>query len=193
MADEARSAKIRLEEDRQAEIVRENAETVQSMQDRLVEAESPIDHVADGISKFAGSTWFVALHAAWFTCWILAGTGVVPLGLAEIDPYPFSLLTLIVSLEAIFLSTFVLISQNKLAAASDRRSDLDLHINLLAEQKAAKTLELLAQITEQLNSMANEFHVEHDEELEALKESPAAADIADIIDATADADEKAEE
>ena len=176
--------------DRQAEIVRKNAETVQSMQDRLVEAESPIDHAADAISKFAGSTWFVVIHAVWFSLWILGGSGLVPgLGLSEVDPYPFSLLTLIVSLEAIFLSTFVLIAQNKLAAAADRRSDLDLHINLLAEQKAAKTLELLGQITDQLNAMANEFHIQQDDELEALKESPAPADIVDIIDATGDANE----
>lgn len=176
--------------DRQAVIVRTNAETVKSMQDRLVEAESPIDHVANIISKFAGSTWFVVIHALWFTIWVVGGSGLVPgLGLSEIDPYPFSLLTLIVSLEAIFLSTFVLISQNKLAAAADRRSDLDLHINLLAEQKTAKTLELLGQITEQLNAMANEFHVQPDDELEALKQSPAPADIVDIIDATSDEDQ----
>lgn len=176
---------------RQAEIVRRNAETVQDMQARLVEAESTVDHVADGISTFAGSTWFVIIHAIWFAIWILAGSGVVPIvGLSEFDPYPFSLLTLIVSLEAIFLSTFVLISQNKLAAASDRRSDLDLHINLLAEQKSAKTLELLGQITEQLNAMANEFRVSHDAELEALKESPEPADIVDILDATSNDDSK---
>lgn len=180
------------DEDRQAEIVRSNAETVQDMQSRLVEAGSAVDHVADGISKFAGSTWFVVIHAIWFAIWILAGSGVVPfLGFAELDPYPFSLLTLIVSLEAIFLSTFVLISQNKLAAAADRRSDLDLHINLLAEQKAAKTLELLGQITAQLNAMANEFKIPHDEELEALKESPEPADIVDIIDATNDSETRA--
>ena len=190
MDHETRAATTTSDRDRQAAIVRTNAETVRSMQAGLVEAESPIDHVANVISKFAGSTWFVVIHALWFTIWVVGGSGIVPgLGLSEVDPYPFSLLTLIVSLEAIFLSTFVLISQNKLAAAADRRSDLDLHINLLAEQKTAKTLELLGQITEQLNAMSNDFHVQRDEELEALKESPAPADIVDIIDATDGTDE----
>lgn len=191
MDHEASTATRQTDGDRQAQIVRENAKTVQAMQDRLVEAESPIDHVAAVISKFAGSSWFVVIHALWFTLWIVGGSGAFPeLGFVEIDPYPFSLLTLIVSLEAIFLSTFVLISQNKLAAAADRRADLDLHINLLAEQKAAKTLELLGQITEQLNAMASEFHIHQDAELEALKESPAPADIVDIIDANGDANER---
>lgn len=190
MDHEARTATANTHGDRQAEIVRENAETVRAMQDRLVEAESPIDHIANAISRFAGSTSFVVIHALWFTLWIVGGTWVLPaLGFPEVDPFPFSLLTLVVSLEAIFLSTFVLISQNKLAAAADRRADLDLHINLLAEQKAAKTLELLGQITAQLNAMASEFHINQDDELEALKESPAPADIVDIIDANGDANE----
>jgi uncharacterized membrane protein len=90
------------------------------------------DHVADAITRFAGSMSFVYLHLAWFTVWILANVGL--LGSAFVfDPFPFGLLTMIVSLEAIFLSTFVMISQNREAARAEVRADLDFETNLEAE------------------------------------------------------------
>jgi uncharacterized membrane protein len=86
------------------------------------------DRVADRITAFAGSMAFVYLHVAWFTAWIVVNvTGW------RFDPYPFGLLTLIVSLEAIFLSTFVMLSQNREAARSDLRAQLDFETNALSE------------------------------------------------------------
>ncbi len=88
---------------------------------RLKRAE---DAWADSIIAFAGSTRFVRLHIAWFALWIAVNVGL--LGIArEFDPYPFGLLTLVVSFEAIFLSTFVLITQNRQAKTSEIRSELD--------------------------------------------------------------------
>jgi uncharacterized membrane protein len=72
-------------------------------------------------------------------------------GWRPIDPFPFSFLTLVVSLEAIFLTLFVLISQNNLTRQSERRAHLDLQINLLAEQESTKTVELLERIARQLH------------------------------------------
>jgi uncharacterized membrane protein len=90
------------------------------------------DRFADAITSFAGSLPFVYLHAAWFTVWILLNEGV--LGAWGIfDPYPFGLLTMIVSLEAIFLSTFVMVSQNREAARQDLRADLDFETNLRSQ------------------------------------------------------------
>jgi uncharacterized membrane protein len=90
------------------------------------------DRIADGVTSFAGSMSFVYLHVAWFTTWIVANVGL--LGSALIfDDFPFGLLTMIVSLEAIFLSTFVMISQNREAARAEVRANLDFETNVTAE------------------------------------------------------------
>jgi uncharacterized membrane protein len=90
------------------------------------------DRIADAATAFSGSIGFVYLHAAWFAVWLLVNLGVF--GTAAIfDPFPFGLLTLMVSLEAIFLSTFVLISQNRQAARADVRSELDYETNVRSE------------------------------------------------------------
>jgi len=111
---------------------------------RLKQAE---DAWADSITGFAGSTRFVRLHIAWFALWIVINVGL--LGVArEFDPYPFGLLTLVVSLEAIFLSTFVMISQNRQAEASEVRSDLDYRTNVTAEREIDVIMRALKRIAE---------------------------------------------
>jgi uncharacterized protein DUF1003 len=90
------------------------------------------DRVADGITGFAGSLHFVYLHSIWFGVWILLNIGLVGAAL-EFDRYPFGLLTMIVSLEAIFLSTFVMVSQNRQALRTEVRSQLDFEANLRSE------------------------------------------------------------
>lgn len=92
------------------------------------------DTLADRITGFAGSIAFVYIHIAWFAGWLLINIAVHPLlGIHPFDRFPFGLLTLIVSLEAIFLATFVMISQNRQAARSDIRAQLDFETNLRAE------------------------------------------------------------
>jgi uncharacterized membrane protein len=86
---------------------------------------------------------FVWLHLAWFGGWVV--WNVLP-AWHRIDPYPFNFLTLVVSLEAIFLSTFIMISENRQERIQERRSHLDLQINLLSEQENTKMLELLEKI-----------------------------------------------
>ncbi|WP_250287224.1 MULTISPECIES: DUF1003 domain-containing protein [unclassified Frankia] len=89
------------------------------------------DRAADAITSFAGSLPFVYLHAIWFGVWVLLNEGVF--GRAGVfDPYPFGLLTMIVSLEAIFLSTFVMVSQNREAARQNLRAELDFETDLRA-------------------------------------------------------------
>lgn len=118
--------------------LREDAENAKSLQERG----------ADAITRFSGSMTFVYIHAAWFATWIIINLGLV--GLPPFDPYPFGLLTLIVSLEAIFLSTFVLLSQNRQAMLADHRADLDLQINLLAEYEITRILALVDRIADKL-------------------------------------------
>ncbi|MFC4035654.1 DUF1003 domain-containing protein [Streptomyces polygonati] len=90
------------------------------------------DRVADAITAFAGTMGFVYLHAVWFAGWIAVNEGLIGRR-AVFDRYPFGLLTMIVSLEAIFLSTFVMVSQNRQATRENIRADLDFETNLRAE------------------------------------------------------------
>ncbi len=88
--------------------------------------------VADGVTAFAGSMKFVYIHSIWFGVWVAGNIGLAGLHY-QFDKFPFGLLTMIVSLEAIFLATFVMISQNRQAARSDIRSRLDFENNLRSE------------------------------------------------------------
>jgi uncharacterized membrane protein len=90
------------------------------------------DRIADKVTTFAGSLKFVYIHSVWFGIWIVLNVGLIGAG-AEFDKFPFGLLTMIVSLEAIFLSTFVMVSQNRQAERADVRSQLDFETNLRAE------------------------------------------------------------
>jgi uncharacterized membrane protein len=106
------------------------------------------ERMADAITAFSGSLSFVYLHILWFGLWVLLNTGWF--GFRAFDPFPYSLLTMIVSLEAIFLSTFVLISQNRTGAEADRRADLALHVGLLTEHEITRVLQMLDAIQERL-------------------------------------------
>jgi len=102
---------------------------------------SPQDKVADGITAFSGHMVFVYVSIVWFAAWILLNSGLLPI--RPFDPYPYGLLTMIVSLEAIFLSTFILISQNRMNEQAEHRADLDLHIDLLTEYELTRVLQML--------------------------------------------------
>jgi len=99
------------------------------------------DRVADRITAFTGSMTFVIVHLIVFGGWITSNLGWIP-GVPRFDP-TFVALAMVASVEAIFLSTFVLISQNRMAALADRRADLDLHISLLTEHELTRLAELL--------------------------------------------------
>jgi uncharacterized membrane protein len=104
------------------------------------------NEVAGNITDFAGSMRFVYLHTLWFALWILANSGVLVvlgLGIVPWDPFPFGLLTLVVSLEAIFLSTFVMIAQNRQSAVADARAKADYDVNVKAEREIARLTVLI--------------------------------------------------
>ena len=122
------------------QLTEKNVETVTKLEKAAREQRTRTDRLAEIIASFCGSMTFVWIHAVWFGGWILLN--VIP-GIPHIDPFPFTFLTLIVSLEAIFLSTFILISQNLDSRISERRSHLDLQLNLLSEQENTKMMVML--------------------------------------------------
>ena len=175
----------------QSEILRKNISAVIEMQNKAERSRTFQTRIADLITAFFGSMAFVYVHAVWFGLWILLNIGLVHIHyISEFDPFPFQLLTMIVSLEAIFLSTFVLISQNRSQELSERRAELDLHVNLLAEQKAAKVLDMLQEIAQQLDHLHDDFNLKHDPEAEALKVSPEPEEVLDVIEKTVNAKSK---
>src|SRR4051812_2307940 len=91
------------------------------------------DRIADGITAFTGSMGFVIFHLIVFGLWIIINVGWLPM-IPKFDP-SFVILAMVASVEAIFLSTFVLITQNRMAALADKRADLDLQVSLLAEHE----------------------------------------------------------
>ena len=116
------------------------------------------ERLADGLTAFASSTPFLVMHAIWFVVWISWNTG--QLGLAVFDPYPFGFLTMVVSLEAIFLSIFVLMSQGRESAIAELREEVALQVNLRTEEEITKVLQLLAGLYTRLGHKVGE-----DEEL----------------------------
>ena len=126
-----------------AALTQRNIELIAQLEASEAAKRSPTDYIADAITNFCGSMAFVYVHVVWFGGWIL--WHVLP-GLPQsvrIDPYPFQFLTFVVSLEAIFLSTFILISQNRQNRITELRNHLDLQINLLSEQENSKVLAML--------------------------------------------------
>jgi uncharacterized membrane protein len=124
-------------------LTQQNVDAVSRLEEVAREKRTPTDRIAETIANFCGSMTFVWVHVGWFGGWILIN--LIP-GLPHIDPFPFTFLTLVVSLEAIFLSTFILISQNHDTRISERRSHLDLQLNLLSEQENTKMLAMLQAI-----------------------------------------------
>lgn len=118
-------------------LAEENIRAVARIQQEAAQRRTFAQRVSDRVSSFASRESTVVWHVVWFTIWIVANVGLLPL--RPFDPFPFSLLTTFVSLEAIFLTLFVLASQNRLKQEADRRAHLDLQVNLLAEQKEARS------------------------------------------------------
>lgn len=134
-------------------ILGKNIRTIFAHQRRQEESQGLQTLAANAITDFSGSMIFVYVHIVWFGAWILLNTGWG--GLPVFDQFPYGLLTMIVSLEAIFLSTFVLISQNRSSAEADRRNQLALHIGLLTEYEVTQILKLLDDIHTQLGIEAD--------------------------------------
>ena len=134
-------------------VIERNIRTIIQLRQKAARKRNLQDRIADAITSFSGRMVFAYVHIVWFVVWILLNTG--RLGVVAFDPFPYGLLTMIVSLEAIFLSTFVLISQNRLSAEAERRADLDLHVGMLTEHELTRVLQMLDAIQNKMG-IANE-------------------------------------
>lgn len=130
-------------------ITEQNIEDIVRLQKHAENNRSDAERLADIVTRVAGSAPFIIFHVVWFGGWILLNLGAVS-AISPWDPFPYSFLTLVVSLEAIFLSLLVLMAQNRLTKDADKRAHLDLQINMLAEQESTATLKMLEQICQHL-------------------------------------------
>ncbi|HVZ67038.1 MAG TPA: DUF1003 domain-containing protein [Patescibacteria group bacterium] len=121
-----------------------------SFEAKSLRSRSFLTQVADDLTAVCGSTPFLIFHVIFFSTWIVINVGLVAEIIKPFDPYPFGFLTLIVSLEAIFLSIFILVSQNRSSYVSTIRDEVHLGVNLIAEEEITKILEVLADIRREM-------------------------------------------
>jgi uncharacterized membrane protein/CheY-like chemotaxis protein len=131
-----------------SKIIQKNIRKIIQIRSNAIHGQVLQDRIANGMTTFSGSMPFFYVHIVWFLVWIFINTG--HLGVPIFDPFPYGLLTMIVSLEAIFLSTFVLISQNILSKETAKLSDLGLQTGLLTEHELTRVLQMLKGIQIQL-------------------------------------------
>jgi uncharacterized membrane protein len=133
----------------------QNIRVIAELEQRALHDRTAADRLSDAVARVTGNGVFAAVNLSLFVAWMLVNTGTVP-GITTIDPFPFSFLTLVVSLEAIFLAIFVLMSQNRMTRAADKRAHLNLQVDLLdllAEQELTAMLQML-------QALCTKFHVD---------------------------------
>ena len=133
-------------------VLSRNIEAIQQHQAAEAGSVTMEERLALAVTAFAGSIRFVYLHMALYGGWILVNVGLVP-GLPRFDP-SLVILAMTASVEAIFLSTFILIKQNRMAAEADHRADLDLQINLLTEHELTRLMQMVAAIADKVDARA---------------------------------------
>ena len=151
-----------------SKVIEKNIRTIIHLRTKATRERHIQDRMADAVTSFSGRMVFVYVHILWFGIWILLNTGWF--GVRGFDPFPYGLLTMVVSLEAIFLSTFVLISQNRLGEETERRADLALHIGLLTEHELTRVLQMLDVIQEKMGIVDHENSDLADLEMETKPE-----------------------
>ena len=158
------------------ETVHSNVLKIAQLEEEARNQRSVGEKIAELIAAFCGSMVFVYVHVVWFGAWIIVNSFFPNLAF---DPFPYTFLTLVVSLEAIFLSTFILISQNHETRLTERRNHLDLQVNMMAEQESTKTLDLLRR-------MATKMDVPCDDDVDELTKPIEPADLIEKISSAAD-------
>ncbi|HEX2941822.1 MAG TPA: DUF1003 domain-containing protein [Rhodopila sp.] len=129
--------------------LRRNIQALEDRREQEAANASLETRIAGRITAFTGSMWFVYIHLVLYSAWILLNLGIIP-GVPKFDP-SFVILAMEASVEAIFLSTFVLITQNRMADAANKRADLDLQISLLTEHELTKLVDLVTGIRSRLD------------------------------------------
>ena len=154
----------------------QNIQEIVRLEERALNKRSLPERVAGRIAAVAASPWFVLVHLVFFATWIVLNTGSVA-AVQPFDPYPFSFLTFILSMEAILLTLMVLMSQNRLMKQSEHRAHLDLQLNMLAEQESTATLRMVRRICEKLG-----LEAESDDAAQRLEQATDVREIAQKIE-----------
>jgi uncharacterized membrane protein len=136
-----------------------NIEAIAAMEQEFLSRRTRWDRIADAVAAFSGSITFVLLHVGLFTLWFLVNLKLVPF-IRPFDPYPFVLLAMVVSCEAVLLSTFVLMKQNRMSRRAEDRDQLHLQIALLTEREVTKVLQAQQRISEHLGVPPESFDTE---------------------------------
>ena len=160
------------------EHVEANIETVANLEREYEDAKRPIDRLADRAGSFVGSLAFVVFQLGFIALWIIVNTGHARL-IRPFDPYPFSLLSTVVSIEAVLLSTFVLMEQNGMRRRSEARDHLNLQVDLMAEKEITKVLQILQVLARRLDLRT----VMNDQELKEMTEMTSVDTLASRIEA----------
>jgi uncharacterized membrane protein len=152
----------------------------EAVKTRFASQRTPVERLADALTRIAGSTGFLIFHAAWFFVWIGWNLGL--LGARPFDPFPFGLLTMVVSLEAIFLSIFVLMTQSRESRIAELREEITLEVDLRVEEEVTKTLQLVAGLYGRLGFELAEDDEELQEMLQPLDTDQIERELAEQID-----------
>jgi len=142
-----------------ADVMERNINTIIALRAKDDRNRPWYDRAADAITNFAGRIVFLVIHVILFSAWIVINTGQV--GIPAFDPYPYNMLVTVVSLEAICLSIFVLITQRRSSMESERRADLALQIGLLTEYELTRVIKMLDAIQDRMD-------IENDEDKELI-------------------------
>jgi uncharacterized membrane protein len=136
-----------------------NVEAIAKLEHAALLERSLGERISDGITRTVGTAGCVVLHVVWFITWALVNSGAVP-HVPVFDPFPFGILTLIVSSEGVLLSIFILVSQNRMSRQADRRAHLDLQVSMLAEQELTLMLQLQKRLCDRFGIQAPESAAE---------------------------------
>jgi uncharacterized membrane protein len=155
---------------------RENIEAVARLEQQFLNQRSWTERLGDAIADFVGTMTFILMHLLGFCLWFVINSGIV--GISPFDPYPYVLLTMVVSMEGVLLATFVLMKQNRMSRRADQRNHLNLQIDLLAEKEITKILQLQ-------QAMCRHFQIDNggaDGELQELAEHTAVEGLAEELE-----------
>lgn len=136
-----------------------NIEAIAKLEEAALHERSAAEYLSDIITRITGSIGFVVFHVALFAFWFAVNLEFIP-DVRAFDPFPFGILTLIVSSEGVFLAIFILISQNRITRQADRRAHLDLQINLLTEREITLMLRMQKKLCERFNLETNDAEAE---------------------------------
>jgi uncharacterized membrane protein len=129
--------------------VAQNIEKVVQVENEALQPRCGREAITDAIGGFVGTISFVVLQCLAFAFWLIVNAGMIP-QVAPFDPFPYPLLSSITSLEAVLLTAFVLIKQNRMGVIADRRDHLDLQVNLLTERQATHIIQMLDRLSTHL-------------------------------------------